>query len=54
MEITSALSAVADPILVDALISGIADLDPDDRGLCQSVSVGVVYEGVPAVEGVIR
>jgi hypothetical protein len=47
----NALSFAADPLLVDALIRGLADLDPDERGMCQSVSAAMVYAGVPAVEG---
>jgi len=50
----NALSFAADPLLVDALIRGLADLDPDEAGRCQSVSAAVVYEGVPAVEGLTR
>jgi hypothetical protein len=47
----AALSSAADPLLVDALVRGLADLDPDDTGRCQSVSAAMVYAGVPAVEG---
>ncbi len=53
-ETINALSFAADPLLVDALIRGLADLDPDERGMCQSVSAAMVYDGVPAVEGETR
>jgi hypothetical protein len=49
-----ALSPVAPPVLVDALLRGLADLEPDERGICQSVSAAAVFAGVPAVEGVTR
>jgi len=49
-----ALTSFADPRLVDILIRGLADLDPDDSGHCQSVSAAAIFEGVPAVEGVVR
>ncbi len=47
----AALGSVADPALVTALVRGLADLDPDSAGRCQSVSAAVVYEGVPALAG---
>ena len=50
----AALTSFADPRLVDILIRGLADLDPDESGQCQSVSAAAVFEGVPAVEGVVR
>jgi len=36
---------------IRTILSGQADLEPDMTGVCQAVSVGLVFDGVPAVRG---
>jgi len=37
--------------LLEAVLMGAADLEPDSDGFCGSVSTGFLFEGVPAIRG---
>jgi len=39
--------------LVEGVLMGAADLEPDNDGFCQSVSLGLTFGGVTAVRGVV-
>lgn len=50
--VTSLAGAGFDDSLTRLVLNGAADLRPDSRFICQSVSIGLVFHGVPAVRGV--
>ncbi len=52
-EVVSAVAVFAPDLEMTILtvLGGQADLEPDGMGVCQAVSIGLTYAGVPAVKG---
>jgi hypothetical protein len=58
MQIIETIAAIPDladfRTIIETTLMNQADLDPDGTGTCQSVSVGLVFDAVDAVEGATR
>lgn len=52
-EVVSAVAVFAPDLrmTIETILAGQADLEPDGMGVCQAVSLGLIFAGVPAVKG---
>lgn len=49
-----ATSFGVDESTIRSALAGVPDLNPDDMDICQNISVGLVFEAVPAMKGIAR